>query len=382
MKQNNSKKVILFFSPFFSRTGSEIMLLEFIRGLDRERYNPHLFVFEKGELVQEVPDHIPCYLPYRFTQNWKVKLLRKWIRKRGGDLLTYQLHQLQKQIKADFWYLNTIAIPPQVYEIAAGLGVKVVTHVHELLFAYGFFPRSHLQNILTRTTGVVCCSNAVRQHLTAIDYRGRLWIQHNFLDTDKIDDQLRSKTINRQSLQIKDDEFVWVASARTTYLKGLDCLPAILQGLQGEKYKIIWLGNLEDSSFSLYIERWVKLHYADRVIFAGQQTDRYYQYMALADGFLITSKEESFSLTAAEATYLDIPIVCFDFGAADEVISPPNAHIVPSWNVADFIQAMKHLMHQGRGPKAEKQKKLDFPFSKRSQMEKFNRLLDEITNSL
>src|SRR5690606_11990806 len=117
-------------------------------------------------------------------------------------------------------------------------------------------------------------------------------------------------------------------------------------------------------------------------IFAGQQTDQYYQYMALADGFLITSKEESFSLTAAEATYLDIPIVCFDFGAADEVITSPNAHIVPSWNIADFIREMKHLMHQHRGPKTEKQEKPEFPFSKRSQMERFNRLLDDITNSL
>lgn len=380
MKQGNNKKVILFFSPFFSRTGSEIMLLEFIRGLDRTRYSPHLFVFEKGELIGEIPNDLPFYMPYRFKLNWKARVLRKWVSKKNGHQLTHQLTRIQQSIKADIWYLNTIAIPPQVYEIADSLGITVVTHVHELLFAYGFFPRNHLQDMLDRTAGMVCCSHAVKKSLMSIGYKGKLWVQHNFIDTDKIDRQLQANTITRGALNIADDEFIWVASARITYLKGLDYLISILPGLSDKRFKIIWLGNLEDSSFSLYIERWVQAHYPDRVIFTGQQTGQYYQYMALADGFLITSREESFSLTAAEAAYLNIPTVCFDFGAAREVLAYSNAQIVPSWNIADLIQTMELLMKKRRNYQ-EIRNVEPFAFSKGIQLENFNQLLHEIINT-
>src|SRR5690606_34624508 len=120
-------KRILFFFPFFGYSGSEIMLLDFVKSLDRNFFEPYIYLFMKGALLKECPENIPYYLPYREQKGIKNWIKRKTISKKNNNYFIHQLKDIQNNIKADIWYVNTIAADPSIYEIAKTLNVKVVT---------------------------------------------------------------------------------------------------------------------------------------------------------------------------------------------------------------------------------------------------------------
>jgi glycosyltransferase involved in cell wall biosynthesis len=370
-------KNILFFFGSFGRTGSEVMLLELIKGLNRELFSPYLYLFMKGNLLNELPPQTPYFLPYRLSKGLKNWLIRKSISKKNDNYLTHQLKNIQTTIKADVWYLNTIGINPIVYEVAKELNVRIVTHIHELPYAFEFFPSSHLKNILKYSDYCIACSNAVTDLLKSIDYSNIL-TQTNFIDPDKIDTDIQKVNITRHDLGINDDEFIWMVSARTTYLKGIDYLPKIVEQLGNQKYKIIWVGGIEDKSLVYYIQILLDKKHPNKVIFMGALNESYYSHLNLADGFLLPSKEESFSLATAEAAYLGIPIVCFDYGAAQEIVTPEIGTIVNSWNVSDLVSAMQNLMKE-KLPHETKTRRPSLYFTKEKQLPHFNKLLTLLT---
>ncbi|MEH6307016.1 glycosyltransferase family 4 protein [Olivibacter sp. CPCC 100613] len=373
---NKKPKAILFFFPFFGYSGSEIMLFEFLKGLDRSKFVPYLYLFEKGSLIQELPSDITYFLPYKKTNTIKDWVIRKSIRKKNENHLIHQLKSIQKKIGPCLWYLNTIAINPKVYEIANYLNVKIVTHVHELPYAYTWFPKQYLKNILTYSNHCVVCSKAVQNSFGDIGFSNTS-VVHNFIDTDKIKNSLKDQPISREGLGIQRDEFIWLISGHTNYWKGIQYLPEILKQIGTEKMRIIWVGRELDNAFCYYIKLLLDEKYPGKVIFAGSQTDNYYKYFAISDGFLILSLQESFSLVALEATYFNLPIVSFEYGAAQEILANTSAQIIDSFDINCFIQAMKKIMQiQKIGAKKELNQNISSYKSK--QIARFNQVIEEL----
>src|SRR5690606_33170464 len=230
------------------------------------------------------------YREQKGIKNW---IKRKTISKKNNNYFIHQLKDIQNNIKADIWYVNTIAADPSIYEIAKTLNVKVVTHIHELLFAYSTVSSKNLKNILSYSDYCICCSQAAAHHLNLIGYTNTL-LQYNFIDTQKVNKVLTHVSVKRSDLGITDDEFVWIVSARTTYMKGISYLLEILDSLGDSKYKIIWIGDNVDSSLLHYVKSVVETRHPNKVIFTGELIENYYAYFNLGDALLIPSKEESF----------------------------------------------------------------------------------------
>lgn len=351
------------------------MLLEFIKGLNRDHFSPYLYLFTRGTLVNEVPPDIPYYLPYKQTQGLKNWLVRKTISKKDQNYLTHQLKALQRKHGFALWYINTIAVNPKVYDIAASLGIRVVTHIHELPYAYADYPAANLQSINAYAHTLVGCSEAVCKSLRQIGCKN-VALLYNFVDTDRIDMAVRHNTTRKQ-LQIDDNEFIWLISARTSYWKGLHLLPAILERWPDCPARFVWMGDELDNSLMAYTKLLLDQKFTGKVLFAGAKTEDYYDYYALADGFLCLSLQESFSLVILEAAYLGLPIVTFEYGAAHEVLEGLSAEIVPDYRLTGLILAMQQVMQNKKAAEPRRSRR-EIPFKKDIQTARFNTLLNEL----
>jgi glycosyltransferase involved in cell wall biosynthesis len=101
-----------------------------------------------------------------------------------------------------------------------------------------------------------------------------------------------------------------------------------------------------NSGYALYVEQMTQESgFAGKISFIGERTDDYYDWLNLANGVVITSSKESFSLVAVEAAYLGKPVVSFANGGISEIIREGMGVVVNSWNDTDLIQAMVRVMN-------------------------------------
>jgi len=335
---------ILFFTPAFGRTGSEVLLLYLLQGMDRKAIIPYLYSMQDGELLQELPVDVPYFLPYYTRKKRGEKLWRSLLKRLKKDPFEYQLKAIQKKIKADIWYINTIIVDSRVLEVGKQLGVKIVTHFHELPNAYRMIRQEHLQSIIDHSDMCIGCSKIVCEKIRDMGHRN-VQLLYSFIDDEAIKPQVKKSTIVRSDLGIPDDTFVWVISGSVIYEKGLDYLLSILEAMQDEKFQIIWLGQRYENGLFYYIKTVTEKRWPGKLIFTGPLKEKYYQYLMLADGLLMPSREDSFSLVMLEAAYLGKPIVSFNSGGVKEFVDENRGIVVDSWNATDLAEAMKKVMH-------------------------------------
>ncbi len=374
MDQRERPLSILFITASFDRTGSEMLLLNLIKGVDRRIVKSHLYCQEDGQLLAELPKEIAYFLPYYKRKKRKEKLWRSLLKRLKQDPFEYQLKSIQQRIKADIWYINTIVVDPRFLKIGKQLGVKIITHFHELPNAYRFITKVHLQSIIQNSDVCIGCSKIVCEKIRELGHKD-VRLQYSFIDTEAIEQQLTKPVLSRDALGIPEHAFVWAISGRVTYEKGVDYIPAILAELADEDIRIIWLGNNSADGLGYYIETIAEKQWPGKMIFTGALKEQYYPYLMLADGLLMPSREDSFSLVMLEAAYLGKPIVSFNSGGVKEFVNPDKGIVVDSWNAADLVKAMRQVMHSGRDVRA---RDVSFEFNLSYQISHFQQLIKEL----
>ncbi len=250
------------------------------------------------------------------------------------------------------------------------LGVKIVTHFHELSNAYRFIAKDHLQLIIKNSDVCIGCSKIVCEKIKALGHRN-VQLQYSFIDTNAIDHQLAKQEVIRD-LDIPSDAFIWAISGTVTYEKGIDYLPGILAALAEENTRIIWLGKSPEDGLGYYIETVIAKCWPGKMIFTGPLKENYYVALSMADGLLMPSREDSFSLVMLEAAYLGLPIVSFNSGGVKEFVGADKGIVVDSWNATDLVEAMKKVMHSKRKPKKPR---TDLEFTMEKQIQHFHELI-------
>lgn len=369
------KKKILFISPSFARTGSEMVLWYLLNNLDRNKFTPYLFCLRKGELFDQIPNDIEKSVAYKGSKVWYRKLFRGLLKMFGIEPIGYQLKQIQANFKADVWYVNTILIP-QAHPMAKKLDIKIATHIHELMFAYAFIKDFEFKNIIEYSTTTIGCSELVCQQLKNLDHPN-IELQHSFIDEQKIMVNKNRIEALKVELGIKPEDFVWAVSGTVAYMKGLDYLLDLMAYFKDEPVKIIWIGGGQNTGVDYYIQSIAEKKYPGKLIFTGAVADDYYNCMSLGNGFLLLSKEESFSLVMLEAAYLGIPIVAFNTGMAKCFIKEGMGKVIDSWNVSDMIAGMNYL-HQNPNQDKKMLKNAVIKYTASVQLPKFEALLNRL----
>jgi glycosyltransferase involved in cell wall biosynthesis len=329
-------KKILFLTREFGVSGSEMLLLYILNNLDENKYKSFLFTKQKGALLYELPAYIESHVSYKFSKKPFCYLFGKILSKLKINPLFYQLKKLQHQINADFWYVNTV-INPEYYDIAKKLGVKVITHAHELPTAYSINTAKEMSTVFHGTDLLIGCAKIVCNKFEEMGHQNTKLL-YGFIDHSKIKLKL-SKEEARKKIGLLNDDFVWAISGHTIPTKGIEFLIPLMQKLHSNA-KIIWIGQEIDRGINFYVKEALKNKFPDRVMFLGQQREFYYDYLNAADAFLLLSREDSFPLVMIEAAYLGKPIASFNSGGVAEFVNDDIGVIVPDWNAESLANVM------------------------------------------
>lgn len=329
-------KRVLFITPTFGYTGSEMLLWYSLSHLNRDKIQPYLFSKENGKLLAALPRDIKSFVPYKKGSNKFNKILRVFLKWLKIDPLRFQLSRIQKIVKPEFWYINTI-VNPEIYKIAVDLGVKVVTHVHELPLAYQCVSYKEMENILDVSELIIGCSKAVCNKIEGMGKKN-VHLFYGFVDQAKIR-VTKNPEVLKENLGFEKDDYIWAISGKTTFMKGIDFLIPLLERLP-EGVKILWIGGEENSGLYYYVKKTIEEKFSGRVLFVGEQKEDYYNYLNCADAFLLLSREDSFPLVMLEAAALGKPIVGFNSGGIKEFVEERMGIVVDSWNFDDIGKAM------------------------------------------
>ena len=330
-----SKKTrILFFTPFASRTGSEVMLLYILRHFDRTRFEAGLVSFEHGELLNELPPDVPY-----FIAPGKYSLVQKISYHLGRHPTRRFMRQMAEEFRADIWYVNTIMLPDVVSE-ARRFNIKVITHIHELVDAFATIKADQFSEIINHSRLLLGCSDTV---CTSLKHSGAANVKllYSFVVLEDIQPAPRRVAEIRKEWGAGPNDFVWVMSGTTAERKGFDLLPEIAKRIAPDaKVHLVWLGKLLDNGLVYYTKEYCKNFRHVAIHLEGAKHKDYYSYLAAADGFMMTSRQEPLGLVLVEAAWLQKPIVTFDSGGPAEFVTEGIGTVVGNLDLDAFVTSM------------------------------------------
>jgi glycosyltransferase involved in cell wall biosynthesis len=367
-----TKRRILFFTPFATRTGSEMLLLYIVQQLDRSLYDIGVVSFANGELLKEFPADVPTFVVPR-----KYSISQKIMFHLGANPTFNKLRQIAKEFKADYWYVNT-TILPEVITIAREFPVKVITHFHELPLTYAYLSSEDMDNIITKSTLLIGCSQVTCDAITQAG-GNNVDLLYEFVDIEKIS-PVASKTKQlRQELSIPEDDYIWVLSGMTSERKGFDLLPDIAEELNDPHVHLIWIGEKLSDGLVYYTEKRCNNDKPKSPVhLVGKQKEDYYNYLNMGDGFLLTSRQDPFPLVMIEAAYLGKPIVSFPSGGVSEFILDGMGAITEDISVRQLVAKMRKIMDGQIITDSEKSRERAKVFSVKNGYENWTKIMDKL----
>jgi L-malate glycosyltransferase len=366
------KSKILFFTPSGGRTGSEMMLWYLLNALNPDVFEVQLVCFKDGELLKDFPPHIKThYVPTEFSLSDKIKF------KFGINRFNKRISEIQKQFKADIWYLNTIKTC-NVFHLAKTFRVKTICHFHELPSVWNDLTIQELQNCLSADMSIGC-SQIVYEKLCQVGAKNPVYFT-SFSDLSQVKiNQTRIQEL-KSELLIKETDFTWIMAGTPDYRKGYDFIPQIAEKLNNETVHLIWIGKPIDSGISLLVSKQIQFsNTKTRVHLLGLQKEDYFNYMALADGFMLTSREEPRGLVVIEAAFLQKPIVSFDSGGIAEFLQNGMGKVSETWTIGDYVQNMNEIMENKISFDPIKSKKRALEFDVLNQIQNWEKIILEFS---
>jgi L-malate glycosyltransferase len=332
-------KRILFITPSGGLTGSEIMLWYLLEQLTARGHEVALFSMERGLLHKRADTAaFPSVFydqKHGFLPDFYTGLYRKAFRKLPVEQALLAFHQ---EFKPDLWYLNTVTLQQTAW-FARQLGVPYVVHFHELLSFLDAYQAPPVQQMLDGAERLIGCSEIVCERVRQLGYPNVDKL-YECIDIEQI--RLTPGLNLRQQLGIPPDAFIWMMSGVASLRKGLDLVPDVVANLPDSAY-FLWLGKDRGTALTLYVNNRIRQENLP-IKMLGEQSTAYYDYLNLADGFALTSREDPFPLVMIEAAALGKPIVAFNSGGVSEFVQPGMGTVVNSLWPADLAVAMTGVM--------------------------------------
>jgi glycosyltransferase involved in cell wall biosynthesis len=325
-----------------------MQLLNLLRKVDQSRIEFEIVQFGGGRIFKD-----EGYKVHELNQlNLVLRILNFILLKFAGyTWFEYRIRQIHKEFKANLWYINSINTR-DVSPLARSLKVPYIVHCHELPYYYGY---SHselsLSNMLKGAALAIGCSKRVQTNLASMGAPSTITIYES-VDVERIA-AARSRAQIRKSLGIPETAFIWGMAGGGYYRKGADFVPEILQALKGKDVYFIWIGDLVDSGYSLFVKALLKNHNISNFVVTGNQNDRYFDYLDCIDGFCLTSREDPFPLVMIEAAALGKPIVSFASGGVEEFFKEGMGKIVKNFDIRELTAAMDDIMQSSNRFNAE-----------------------------
>lgn len=371
-EQSTAPKKILFITPFFGRTGSEMQLLYILENLSLTKFEPFLYTRNDGALLGELPKHIKFFIGYKKHKNYLYRLFRLFLYAVGVNPIEFQLRIIQKKIKADCWYINTIA-NRDAYSVALKLGVKVISHVHEMPLYFNMVKQRTIRDLLHSEISIGC-SSVVCEVLEDMGHKN-IKLLHSFVDEKFIKFNNNSSDLATQ-FNFSPNDFIWIVAGSVNAIKGVDFVIPLLK-LLDHNHKIIWLGGIEDSGTTAY-SLIAGEKFKNRLFFVGKKSTDYYDYFNMGHAFLSLSRQDSFPLVMQEAAHLGKPIAGFNSGGIAEYVKPEIGIVVNQLSFAELAKAMETIAQNYNTYNSDVIKAYAKTYNVKAQTEKLEFILDSL----
>ncbi|MBA4850097.1 glycosyltransferase family 4 protein [Emticicia sp. BO119] len=366
-----NQKTILFITPTGGRTGSEMLIWYLLKHLSG-KIRSVIYSCQNGELFAN-----DSTADLTFVNKTKRGFLYKIYEGVYYQLLKRtpeesRVLKIQKKVKADKWYLNTLTMP-RFARLAKSLKIPYHLHVHELVSVYDEIVYDDFRFQFDNAEKIICCSAIVEQRIRQMGYANTVLL-HSFIDTKKIHVQQNPLDL-RQKLNIPKDAYIWLMSGSMNLRKGYDLALDLLAGLPRNTY-LLWLGNIKKTGVLHYLEQRTKKEKLN-FIQIGEKSSEYYDYLNLADGFVLLAREDPFPLVMIEAAFLQKPIAGFDSGGIAEFSVKGMGTVVKSFNPKDLAEAMIKIQNEETEISKEVLKNRALDFDIKNQINKWVKFFNE-----
>jgi glycosyltransferase involved in cell wall biosynthesis len=341
---------ILFVSHDATRTGAPIELLHFLRWFKRNSDRPFSVLLGRGgELVADFEELADTWSIDRSC--WRREALRTrllfaaglgaWARRAEAT----DAQRFAARFPPALVYTNSIASARAIEMLAPQ--VPILTHVHELEFVFSTEPESALSRLLAETRQFIACSNGARENL--LHKHGVLaskieTIYESIPVADIKAERTREQVL--RELQIPDDALLIIGSGTASWRKGTDLFIQLARAVcrQRSHAYFAWIGAVWYPDVAQF-EHDVRLAgLTERVRFTGAVL-KPADYLAAADVFVLTSREDPYPLVCLEAAAVAKPIVCFaGAGGMPEFVEEDCGFVVPYLDVMAMANRVVHLL--------------------------------------
>jgi len=339
---------LLFFFHSCGRTGSELALHNLICSADRTKIEMAVACGTRGGLSGTFPSDVSVFNYWHALsladRAFKSDTLIPWLAHR---LLNGIIRLIHSRVRPDAWYVNSL-VQPHVLALARKLRIPCILHTHELELMLSPLKSTDIECMINYPKLIIAGSQCAAEILRVLGRRDNIEVCYESIDLRQTkSNPKKSKTI-REGLKIPPAAFVWAMSGTRDPNKN----PAAFVRIADELLKrephayFLWLRGAE-TGYSLYARALAKTFgIDDKIFWVPEETENYFDYLDLADAFVLTSFKESFSLVTLEAAALGKPFVSFNSGGPKEIFRDGMGAVVDSWNLQDMVAAMLQVMRR------------------------------------
>jgi glycosyltransferase involved in cell wall biosynthesis len=341
---------ILFVSHDATRTGAPIALLHFLRWFKTNGNRPFsVLLGGGGELVADFE---------KLADTWSIDHSR-WCPggRRAHLLAAIGLGEFARRAEARdtrrfaagcspaLVYVNSISSAPVIDVLAPQL--PILTHVHELKFAFHAKASPELSRLLASTHKFIACSNAVRENLVR-EYAApsaRVETVYESIPVDEVRAERAREQVHWE-LHIPDDALLVVGSGLGRWRKGTDLFVDLARAVcrqHGRAY-FAWVGGGSAEEIAHFEHDVTLAGLTEKMRLTGA-VKKPADYFAAADVFALTSREDPYPLVCLEAAALGKPIVCFaGAGGMPEFVEGDCGFVVPYLDIMAMADRVVSLL--------------------------------------
>ena len=309
-------------------SGAERVLLDMLKGLDRNRYEPVLICPSEGRLWNEVrPLDVQCKPLSSVSARFSLRpdRLLGAIGSMGKAILA--LRRQVNDLRPDLVHANTIRSGIMATVATAGTTLPVVWHVHDILPKHLISGVIRVFARLSGRTHIVAVSHATaRAFCGVMDFKGRLRTIHNGVDLGNFPLKVAGASVFREQLGISRSDFLVCAVGQICERKGIIELVDAFQRIckSAPKMHLAIVGAVvfkhEEPYFQKLREMVAASRCSDRIHFTGELTN-VSEVLQGSDLLVLNSRQEPFGLVLVEAMSSGTPVLATQVGGIPEIIT-------------------------------------------------------------
>lgn len=342
---------ILFLHAGAELYGADVILLEILKGLDKNKYKPYVILPNKGPLVGEISKLGIEVSVYDYPILRRQFFTPKGIIHYGLNMIRSiaYLRQFIKKNNIDIIHSNTLAV------LEGGilhllLKKKHIWHVHEIITNPRFLNNFYRQFTPRLSTKVICVSQAVNDNLIQGQekFKDRFVVLHNGIDSKRFKPAESNKI--RNELNISEDEILIGMLGRVNKIKGqnflLDAAENIIKRYNNVSFLLV--GGVFKGQEKLMmdlLERSSGEGLKGKIYISDFRLDSEEIYNNLDIFVLPSIQPDSFPTVVLEAMSSGLPVVANVTGGVKEMVEDnSNGFLLYTIDKDRMVEALERLI--------------------------------------